>query len=275
MTGMKRHFFIVLLVGVASLLQAQDLTILHFNDTHSHIEPERGGKHKGHGGALEQAAYIDSVRHEEGKRNVLLLHAGDFSQGTSYFSELGGDVEIDVLNAMGFDAVCLGNHEFDNGLDELARRLSNLKVPAVCTNYDFSQTSLAGVVKPYVIVRKAKKKIGIIGFLADMSTLASTEVTSKLKYQHPAELATSYATWLREKKGCDMVICLSHLGYEGESYVDPELAAQTRGIDVIVGGHSHTTLEDLKTVKNLDGKDVVIVTDGRWGLTVGHLSVDF
>ena len=272
---MKRQFFIVLLVGVTSLLQAQDLTILHFSDTHSHIEPERGGKHKGYGGVLEQAAYIDSVRFEEGKRNVLLLHAGDFSQGTSYFSELGGDVEIDVLNAMGYDAVCLGNHEFDNGLDELARRLRNLKVPAVCTNYDFSQTPLAGVVKPYVIVRKAKKKIGIIGFLADMSTLASTEVTSKLKFQHPAELATSYTTWLREKKGCDMVICLSHLGYEGESYVDPELAAQTRGIDVIVGGHSHTTLEDLKIVKNLDGKDVVIVTDGRWGLTVGHLSVDF
>ena len=272
---MKRHFFIVLLVGVTSLLQAQDLTILHFNDTHSHIEPERGGKHKGHGGVMEQAAYIDSVRLEEGKRNVLLLHAGDFSQGTSYFTQLGGDVEIDVLNAMGFDAVCLGNHEFDNGIDELSRRLSNLKVPAVCTNYDFSQTSLAGVVKPYVIVRKAKKKIGIIGFLADMSTLASTEINAILKYQHPAELATSYATWLREEKRCDMVICLSHLGYEGESYVDPELAAQTRGIDVIVGGHSHTTLEDLKTVKNLDGKDVVIVTDGKWGFTVGHLSVDF
>ena len=146
------------------MLQAQDLTILHFNDTHSHIEPERSGKYKGHGGVLEQAAYIDSVRSEEGKRNVLLLHAGDFGQGTSYFTELGGDIEIDILNAMGFDAVCLGNHEFDNGLDELARRLRNLKLPVVCTNYDFSQTPLAGVVKPYTIVRKAKKKIGTVSY---------------------------------------------------------------------------------------------------------------
>lgn len=134
---------------------AQELTILHLNDTHSHIDPERSGKHAGKGGVVEQALYIDEVRAEEGKKNVLLLHAGDFSQGSSYFTELNGDLEIDILNAFKYDAVCLGNHEFDNGIDELARRLGNLKVPVVCANYDFSASPLAKYVKPYVIVKKA------------------------------------------------------------------------------------------------------------------------
>lgn len=272
---MKRLLTFMLLIGTGLSLAAQDLTILHLNDTHSHIEPERSGRNIGKGGVVEQAAYVDSVRCVEGKGNVLLLHAGDFSQGTSYFTELGGNIEIDILNAFGFDAVCLGNHEFDNGLEELARRLGNLKVPVVCANYDFSQTPLAGVVKPYAIVHKARKKIGIIGLLTDLSTVVKPETAAMLEYRHPALTASEYARKLREEHGCDMIICLTHLGYEGESYTDPELAAQTRGIDVIVGGHSHTLLDDLKKVKDLDGKEVVIVTDGKWGLGVGQLSVDF
>ena len=119
-------------------LSAQNLTILHLNDTHSHIEPERNGLYAGKGGAIEQAAYIDSVRTADGSASVLLLHAGDFNQGTSYFTELGGDVEVDVLNAMSFDAVCLGNHEFDNGLEDLADRVRKLNMPVLCANYDFT-----------------------------------------------------------------------------------------------------------------------------------------
>ena len=135
---MKRLFAILIYSSFVLTASAQDLTILHMNDTHSHVDPERGGKLAGRGGVIEQAADIDSVRVADGKDNVLLLHAGDFGQGTSYFTELGGNIEIDILNAMKFDAVCLGNHEFDNGIDELARRVRNLNVPVVCANYDFS-----------------------------------------------------------------------------------------------------------------------------------------
>ena len=243
----------VVLLSVGAF--AQELTILHLNDTHSHIDPERSGKHAGKGGVIEQALYIDEVRAEEGKKNVLLLHAGDFSQGSSYFTELNGDLEIAVLNACRYDAVCLGNHEFDNGIEELARRLGNLKVPVVCANYDFSATPLAEYVRPYVILKKAGLKIGIIGLLTDLSEVVNSDIAA-------------------QEKDCDLVICLTHLGFEDESYTDVMMAPLTRNVDIIVGGHSHTKLKEEARVKNLDGKDVVIVTDWKWGLKVGKLSVE-
>ena len=254
---------------------AQDLTILHLNDTHSHIDPERGGEYDRCGGVIEQAAYIDSVRCADGKRNVLLLHAGDFSQGTSYFTELKGDMEIDVLNAFGYDAVTLGNHEFDNGMDELARRLANLDVPVVCANYDFLGTPLAPYIKPYVIVKKAGRKIGIIGLLTDVRTVVDADIAAAMKYSHPVDVVNRYAECLKDEQDCDMVICLTHLGFENEDYTDCELAAKVRNVDVIVGGHSHTHLDDLAVVKDMDGEDVVIVTSWKWGRIIGKLSVDF
>lgn len=274
MRFMKRYIIVAIFFLVGIVLEAQELTILHLNDTHSHVEPMRGGRNKGMGGVIEQAAYVDSVRSVDGKGNVLLLHAGDFSQGTSYFTELEGNVEIDILNAMKFDAVCLGNHEFDNGVEELARRLGNLKVPVVCANYDFSQTALKDYVKPYVVLEKSDRKIGIIGLLTDLTVVVDSGIADKLKYRHPAETAERYARELKEK-GCDLVICLTHLGYEGDSFTDQQLAAATKNVDIIVGGHSHTYLDDLKKVKNLDDKDVIIVTDGKWGLNFGKLSVNF
>ena len=151
---MKRILTAISIVMASMSLNAQDLTILHVNDTHSHIDPQRSGDYKGRGGVIEQAAYIDSVRCADGKRNVLLVHAGDFSQGTSYFTELGGNIEIDVLNALRFDVVTLGNHEFDNGIEELSRRLKNLEAEVVCANYDFEGPALDGLVKPYTIIRR-------------------------------------------------------------------------------------------------------------------------
>lgn len=272
---MKKLFVMLLAVSLPLALSSQDLTILHLNDTHSHVEPERSGPFEGMGGAIEQAACIDSVRCADGKGNVLLLHAGDFSQGTSYFTELRGDMEIKLLNAMAFDAVCLGNHEFDNGIDDLARRLTDLDVPVVCANYDFSGTPLDSLVKPYVVTTKAGRTIGIIGLLTDVSSLVDVKIASKLQYQHPAKVAEKYAKILKQEKGCDLVICLTHLGYVGEFYTDQQLAAQARYVDIIVGGHSHTWLDDVKTVRNPDGADVRIVTDGRWGIGIGQLSVSF
>ena len=176
---------------------AQNLTVLHMNDTHSHIDPQRSGKNIGKGGVIEQAAYIDSVRTACGPENVLLLHAGDFSQGTSYFTELGGDIEIDVLNALGFDAVSIGNHEFDNGMEELARRLKNLNAPVICANYDFTGTPLEGLLTPYVIVHKAGKKIGVIGALTDLSSVVASDIAALLKYIPPMDVVNSYAEKLK------------------------------------------------------------------------------
>lgn len=256
-------------------INAQDLVILHLNDTHSHIDPERSGKNAGHAGVIETAAYIDQVREEAGRKNVLLLHAGDFSQGTSYFTELNGDMEIEVLNAAGYDVVCLGNHEFDNGMDALARRLGNLDAEVVCANYDFSETPLAKHVKPYTVVRRGGLKIGIIGLLANVADVVDSRIAAQLQFLHPAECTQKYADYLKNVKKCDLIVCLSHLGFDGEPYTDVELAAQTRNVDVIVGGHSHTKLDDKVIVKNLDGEDVVVVQDGKWGLKVGRLDVEF
>lgn len=262
---------ICIMVAAAASVNAQDLTIVHLNDTHSHIDPERSGDYMGRGGVIEQAAYIDSVRNAVGKRNFLLVHAGDFSQGSSYFTELQGNIEIDVLNALKFDVVTLGNHEFDNGMDELSRRLKNLKAQVVCANYDFDGTVLEGLVKPYTIVRKAGKKIAFIGLLTDIMEVVDRDIASQLSYQEPAEVVNRLAGYLKDEKDCDMVICLSHLGY-GE---DRDLAAATRNVDLIVGGHSHTLLHKKQVVKDLDGEDVIIVQNWKWGLNCGHLLIDF
>ena len=268
---MKRILTAISIVMASMSLDAQDLTILHVNDTHSHIDPQRSGDYKGRGGVIEQAAYIDSVRCADGKRNVLLVHAGDFSQGTSYFTELGGNIEIDVLNALRFDVVTLGNHEFDNGIEELSRRLKNLEAEVVCANYDFEGTALDGLVKPYTIIRRGGKKIGIIGLLTDIMEVVDADIARMLTYQEPSLVVNRLSGYLKEEKDCDMVICLSHLGY-GE---DKELAASIRNVDIIVGGHSHTLLDDKQTVNDLDGEEVIIVQNWKWGLNVGHLSIDF
>ena len=268
---MKRILTAISIVMASMSLNAQDLTILHVNDTHSHIDPQRSGDYKGRGGVIEQAAYIDSVRCADGKRNVLLVHAGDFSQGTSYFTELGGNIEIDVLNALRFDVVTLGNHEFDNGIEELSRRLKNLEAEVVCANYDFEGTALDGLVKPYTIIRRGGKKIGIIGLLTDIMEVVDADIARMLTYQEPSQVVNRLSGYLKEEKDCDMVICLSHLGYGA----DKELAASIRNVDLIVGGHSHTLLEDTQTVNDLDGEEVIIVQNWKWGLNVGHLKIDF
>ena len=268
---MRRLIFTVIAALAVSSAYAQELTVIHLNDTHSHIDPQRSGEYIGRGGVIEQAAYIDSVRRAEGKRNVLLLHAGDFGQGTSYFTELNGNIEIDVMNAMKYDVVALGNHEFDNGIPELARRLENLEADVVCANYDFAGTPLEGLVEPYVIVRRAGKKIGVIGLLTDIMKVVDRSVAKDLKYLEPADVVNRYAAYLKNEKDCDLVICLSHLGYRE----DKDLASQLSDVDVIVGGHSHTLLHKKQVVKDAEGDDVIVVQNWKWGLNVGCLTVEF
>lgn len=275
---MRRLTLISAICLLASLcavnVQAQKrLTILHFNDTHSHLEPERTGDETGLGGAIERAACRDSIVKADGKKNVLFLHAGDFSQGTSYFSVLGGDIEVDLINALKYDCITLGNHEFDNGVDELARRMSKVKCPVVCANYDFSQLPLGAYVRPYAIVRKAGMRIGIIGLMPDITTLVSHEVSSKIPAFDNSEVVNKWASYLREEKKCDLVIALTHIGYDDGPYNDFSLVRGSRGIDIVVGGHSHTFIDRPGYERDLDGKLVPIVQAGCWGLEMGNMKV--
>ncbi len=273
---MKKAIILFVLAFFALTAGAQDLVIVHLNDTHSHIDPIRGGQDDGLGGVLEGAAYIDSVRTAAGKKNMLLLHAGDFSQGTSYFPMLHGDIEIDIMNELGFDASCLGNHEFDNGCDELARRLKRAKFDVVCANYDFSSLGKLGkYVKPYSIMRKAGKKIGVVGLLVDVTTVVDKDIADNMTYLDPIETAERYASFLKGEKGCDYVIVLSHVGTIGPKDAnDVDIARKTRNVDLVVGGHSHTFLPEPIVTKNLDGREVPVITDGCWGIYVGSYTIE-
>lgn len=246
-----------------------DLVILHLNDTHSHFEPLRGGTRDGHGGCIERAAIVDSVRKAEGADNVLLVHAGDFSQGTSYFSELDGELEISVINSMGYDCVTLGNHELDNGPEALAVRFSRINCPVVCANLDLSPFEVGKYVTPYAVLKKAGRKIGVIGLETDISSNVSKTVSSRIQQLDNVEVTNKWAKYLREEEKCDLIILLSHIGYKE----DIELVPQIRNVDLVIGGHSHTYVEDFEWVRDADGHKVPIIQDGDWGLQVGKVTV--
>lgn len=250
------------------------LTILHVNDTHSHIEPEKSGEYTGKGGIIERAAYVDSVRQADGAENVLLLHAGDFSQGTSYFSEFGIPLMISEINAMRYDAFTLGNHEFDNGIEALGEALSGSEVPCVVCNYDFSPFEAGKYIKPYVIIEKAGKKIGIVGVLCPLDGVISPEISNRIPVFDMVPTVQKYVDEIKPQ--CDLVIALTHLGYTEHGPGEPtdiDLCKATRGIDLIIGGHSHTFMEAPDYVPNLDGKKVPIVQTGWMGVWMGEYHV--
>ena len=274
---MKYNYIILLIlasiIGVGTANAQKEIVILHVNDFHSQIEPMRIGRTAGLGGAHRIAEYIEQVRKEN--KNVLLLDAGDYSQGTPYFTIFKGDLETQILNTVKVDVACLGNHEFDNGIDEIARRLKKSKFKTVCANYDFSGTPLKRQVEPYVIERIGGVKIGIIGLLADLSDLVMRETSSAIKFLDPIEITNKWAKYLKEEKDCDIVIALSHLGYSAPSDEDSDitLAKGTRNVDLIIGGHTHTFLKEEKIFENLDGKDVVVVQVGAKGEYVGRFDL--
>ena len=271
---MKKVLAIVVIAVAAFLVfggKSKHLVILHLNDTHSHFEPVRSGQDSLRGGIIERAAYLDSVRNADGAENVLLLHAGDFSQGTSYFTQFGGDLEIETINAFGYDVVTLGNHEFDNGVEALAARLAKIKCPVVCANYDFSPFELGKYVKPYAIVEKAGLKIGVFGLLTDISRVVDKSVADRIPKLDDVAEAQKCADYLKLEEKCDLVIALTHIGYDLDVFDDRDLAQSTRNVDLIVGGHSHTFLDKMESAQNLDGKPVPIVQDGCWGLNFGRI----
>jgi 5'-nucleotidase len=269
---MMKRILCIFAAAAALCACGPKLVILHTNDTHSHMDPLRDGR----GGIIERAAFVDSVRKAEGEGKVLLLHAGDFNQGTSYYSQLHGRLEASMLDAMGYDAVTLGNHEFDDGIEDLTERLRGVKCPVVCANLDLSSFELGQYVKPYTIVNKGGKKIGIIGLEANISTCVSKTTSSRIPQLDAVEVTNKWAKYLREEEHCDMIILLSHFGYVGEPAGTPDdqsNIAGMKGVDLVVAGHSHTFVDDFIYVKDLEGKDVPIITDGCWGLDMGMIKV--
>ncbi len=274
---MKRVFISIMLAAAVALpAKAQKLVVLHTNDTHSQIEPVRTGRNAGSGGAERRLQFIDSVRAEYGAGRVLLLDAGDYNQGTPYFTVGKGDLEIDLFNLMGYDAATIGNHEYDNGQDELARRLSKAKFPTVCCNYDFTGTPLEGLVEPYVIVKRGGFKIGIIGATVRLAGVVAAENIKGMKQLDTIEEINRWAQYLKGQKKCDLVILLSHLGFDGGNEKNPSdqiVAASSRNVDFIIGGHSHTFLKDAVEVENLDGELVPIMQAGCKGIEIGELKI--
>lgn len=264
---MKHTFFYCFVALLALCCTPQDhLTILHTNDTHSQVEPKANGL----GGYARRMGLIAEERKAD--PNLLLVDAGDFCQGTPYFNIYHGRVEINAMNWMRYDAVTLGNHEFDNGLDTLAQVLKTAHFPVVCANYDFIGTALEQVVKPYTILRKGGLKIGIFGLGCDPKGLIAEANFDPVRYLDPYPVAQAMADSLHAQQ-CDVVICLSHMGTFGkapEDVCDTSLVAHTRGIDVVIGGHTHQLYTNLR-ITNLDGDTVPVCQIGKSGEHLGKI----
>lgn len=267
---MRKSFFMLVAAALMMCACQPRLIIIHTNDTHSHFEPVRGGNYDGLGGVVERAAFIDSVRAAEGEDRVLLLHAGDFSQGSPYFSELKGDMEPRIINDLHYDCVTLGNHEFDNDIEELCRRLKMLEdTRVVCANLDLSPFELGEYVKPYAIIERGGMKVGIIGMETDISTCVTNTISSRIPVFDNIEVVNKWETYLHDVEKCDLIILLSHLGYDEDRNIVPH----TKWIDLIVGGHSHTFVDDIVYVRNSRSRKVAVITDGCWGLEMGEIKV--
>jgi len=269
----KKYFFLLILTvfmcGTVAFGQ-KSIVILHTNDTHSRIEPvpesDRIAGNKG--GVVRRMNYIEQVRKEN--KNVLLFDAGDFLQGTPYFNLFKGEVETEAMNMMRYDAVTLGNHEFDYGLEALEKVVRRAKFPIISSNYDFSGTPLNNLIKPYLIFKKDGVKIGVIAINIQPKGLIASGNYDGMKFLQPERVANELALKLKTTDRCDMVICLSHLGYTA----DKRLVEQTRNIDIIIGGHSHTNMKTPDMLKNIDNKDVMVFQTAGRGIYVGRIDVE-
>ncbi len=252
------------------------LTVLHTNDVHSHIDPFPAGHatFPNLGGVSRRAALIESIRRET--PNTLLLDAGDIFQGTPYFNFYGGELEFRLMNKMGYRAATLGNHDFDNGLRGLLAQLPNAEFSFLSANYDFTNTVLDGYIKPYEVYVIDGIRVGVFGLGIELRGLVLEELYGETKYLDPVEIGQDMARILREEEGCDLVICLSHLGYRYENpnrASDQTLAAGTDRIDLIIGGHTHTFMEQAEVATNRSGDPVLIQQVGCFGINLGR--VDF
>lgn len=255
------------------------ITILHTNDVHSHIDafgPE-DGRNANKGGIARRASLIENIRNEN--PNTLLLDAGDIFQGTPYFNYYGGELEFKLMSKLKYDVATLGNHDFDNGIDGLYAQLPHAQFKFVSANYNFKNTVMDSHVKPYHIIIKDGIKIGIFGLGIELNGLVDKQLYKETKYLDPIEMAQETTKILKVNERCDLIICLSHLGYNYSNspnkISDLKLAGITKDIDLIIGGHTHTFLPKPTVVKNVDGKNLLINQVGCFGLYLGRIDFYF
>ena len=251
------------------------ITVLHTSDTHSCVLPLNKNLADtmlaDRGGFLRRIAMLKQERQSD--PDLLLFDCGDFSQGSSYYTMFKGDVEVELMNRMHYDAVTIGNHEFDFGLDNMIRLFKLADFPVVCSNYDFGNTELKDIVKPYVVLKRKGVKIGVFGVCPPLEGLVSTKNYGPLKYLDPVEVTERMVDILRNQQKCDVVICLSHLGWEVSDYPDNELIKRTSGIDLVLGGHSHTYLKTLGYETDKTGRQVPVDHEGKHGIFVGKMQL--
>lgn len=256
-------------------LESKKITILHTNDVHSHIDPFPANhpKSPNMGGVTRRATLIEKIRKEE--PNVLLLDAGDIFQGTPYFNYYGGELEFKLMSMMQYDLATMGNHDFDNGIDGFYAQLPHAKFDFVSANYDFKNTVLDTIVKPYKVFKKDGIKIGIFGLGVQLDGLVDKKLYKETIYNNPIEIAQDITKTLKKEEKCDLVICLSHLGFqyknEPEKVCDIKLAQNTKDIDLIIGGHTHTFLDKPVVETNMDNKSVLINQVGCYGINLGRI----
>lgn len=249
------------------------ISILHTNDIHSHIDPFVSGRNKGLGGLVQLSSLVNKIKSEE--KNVLLLDSGDIFQGTPYFNKFGGELEFKLMSKIGYDCSTMGNHDFDNGLNGFEEQLIHTNFPFICTNYDFKNTILKGKTKNHAIFHKEGVKIGVIGLGIELKGLVDPRLYKNVKYLNPIEAGNKMAKYLKHDQNCDIVICLSHLGfkYKGDKVSDQVLAKETSNIDVILGGHTHTFLKKPINLKNKNGKNVLINQVGFGAIKLGKIDI--
>ena len=259
-----------------SVFGQKTLTILHTNDTHSCIMPLSENLadtlQAGRGGFLRRIAMLKEERKKD--PNLLFFDSGDFSQGSPYYTLFKGDVEVGLMNMMHYDAGTIGNHEFDYGFDNMARVFKRLNYPIVCANYDFTGTELAKIVKSYVIIKRNGLKIGVFGLAPKLDGLVDHKNYLTTRYLDPVATAQKMVDVLKGKK-CDLIICITHLGWDEHGMGDQEVIRGTRGIDLVLGGHSHTYFQTLRYVKDLDGKLVPVDQNGKSGIYIGKMTLTF
>lgn len=260
-------------------LETKHLTILHTNDVHSYIDPfpPTHPKNPNMGGVARRAALIETIRKEN--PNVLLLDAGDIFQGTPYFNYYGGELEFKLMSMMKYDLATIGNHDFDNGIEGLYNQLPNANFEFVSANYDFKNTIMNGHVKPYKILYKDGIKVGVFGLGVGLEGLVDKKNYKETVYNDPVGISQDMARILKHQEKCDLVICLSHIGYkyqnEPDKICDTKLATLTKDIDLIIGGHTHTFLDKPTVLKNADGKDVLVNQVGCYGINLGRIDFYF
>ncbi|MDO4992329.1 MAG: metallophosphatase [Prevotellaceae bacterium] len=273
---MRKILVLFLFVALNAVAQKR-IVILQTNDCHSQILPfnkNLADKTKADlGGFTRRVAYVKQQR--EKNPDLLLFDSGDFSQGSSYYNLFKGDVEIGLMNIMHYDAATIGNHEFDFGLDNMARIFRMAEFPIVCANYDFKGTVLEDIVKPYVVLKRNGLKIGVFGLSPKLEGLVVKENYGSIKYLDPVSSARDVVKILREKEKCDLVVCLSHLGWKtgDEEPSDERLIPLTDGIDVVLGGHTHSYVTPMDMVYNSKGNNVLISQNGKSGMYISRFDI--